>query len=272
MSERRVVKHREKLKTNSQERSPKEKARAKFGLRKIIRPTIYICILLVAIYAVLASNIFRINNIEVSGNQTLSSENIKSQVKTIIAGSSINQNIIFVPSSGVEKQLKKDNYQIADVRLERIPFNTIKVTITEQKPSILWKSGNSLSIITENGRGFVGEPNDELKSNLPTVEDLSNLPVKEGDKVVSQEFIVFVNDANKLLSQNGVAISTMQVEETTTELTVITKDGYKIRFDTTRPFSEQLSDLNAVLDSLKKQGKKITQYIDLRINGKVFYR
>lgn len=272
MSERRVVKHREKIKTNSPQKTQNEKARAKFGFKKIIRPTIYICLLLVVLYTVLVSNIFKINTIEVDGNQTLSSEDIRSQVKSIITGSSINQNIIFVPSSNIEKQLKKDNYQIAGVKVERIPFSTVKITITEQKPSILWKSGSEISIITENGRGFIGEPNDELKSNLPTVEDLSNLPVKEGDKVVSQEFISFVNELNKLLPQNSVAISNIQVEETTTELTVTTKEGYKIRFDTTRPFSEQLSDLNAVLDTLKKQGKKITQYIDLRINGKVFYK
>ncbi|MDQ5943448.1 MAG: cell division protein FtsQ [Patescibacteria group bacterium] len=272
MSEQRVVKLREKINSNSTGTSAPKSKKPQFNLKKLIRPIIIVVLVLIVLYAVLASSLFKINKIEIVGNQTIDSEDVKSQVSAIITGSSISQNIIFVPSSDIEKQLKKDNYQVADVKISKIPFSTIKVTITEQKPSILWKSGNNLSIITENGRGFIGEPNDELKSNLPTVEDLSNLPVKEGDKVVSQEFVKFVNDMYTTLPQNGVEIVGAQIEETTTEITVITKDGYRIRFDTTRPFSEQLSDLNAVLDSLKQQGKKPTQYIDLRINAKVFYK
>jgi cell division septal protein FtsQ len=271
MAERRVVKRGERLNSNSN--SPAEKSnKTQFKAKRLIRPIIVVLFLAIVSYMVLASNIFKINKIEIEGNQTIDSEEVRSQVGSIITGSSISQNIIFVPSSNIEKQLKKDNYQIADVKVTRIPFNTIKVTITEQKPSILWKSGNNLSIITENGRGFIGEPNDELKKNLPTVEDLSNLPVKEGDKVVSQEFVKFVNDIYVFLPQNGINISTTQIEETTTEIIVITKEGYRIRFDTTRPFDEQLTDLKSVLDSLKQQGKKPTQYVDLRINGKVFYK
>lgn len=271
MAERRVVKRRNRL--DSAPDNPIGRTKNSiFKPKRLVRPIIVITSILIVSYAVLASSLFKIAKIEIEGNQTIDSEDVISQVQSIITGSSISQNIIFVPTSNIEKQLKKDNYQIADVKISRIPLNTIKITINEQKPSILWRSGNNLSIITENGRGFIGEPNDELKKNLPTVEDLSNLPVKEGDKVVSQDFVKFVNEVNTILPQNGISISNTQIEETTTEITVITKEGYRIRFDTTRPFTEQMSDLKAVLDSLKTQGKKPTQYIDLRVNGKVFYK
>lgn len=246
--------------------------KTKFSPKKLIRPIIIGIVLLILGYSVIASSLFRIKNIQVAGNQTLSETTIRDQVTAIIGDSPISQNILFVSANNIESQLKKNNYQVSGVKIERLYFNTLKITITEQKPSILWRSGNNLSIITENGRGFIGEPNDELKKNLPTVEDLSNLPVKEGDKVVSQDFVKFVNEVNTILPQNGISISNTQIEETTTEITVITKEGYKIRFDTTRPFTEQMSDLKAVLDSLKTQGKKPTQYIDLRVNGKVFYK
>ncbi len=271
MAERRVVNRRSKLDSNTE--SPVGKTqKAHFKTRRLLRPIMLIIFILISSYAVLASNMLKIGKIEIEGNQTIDKADVISQVESIITGSSISQNIIFVPTGSIEKQLKKDNYQIADLRVSRIPFNTIKITITEQKPSILWRSGNNLSIITENGRGFIGEPNDELKKNLPIVEDLSNLPVKEGDKVVSQEFVRFINDVYSILPQNGIPITNTQIEETTTEINVITKEGYRIRFDTTRLFTEQLSDLKAVIDSLKQQGKKPTQYIDLRINGKVFYK
>lgn len=272
MSKRRVVKRREQLQATTSQDKKKTKSKPRFGIRKFIKPLLYCIVLIAILYAVLASNLLKINKIEINGNQTIKSEEITSQVRAIITGSSMNQNILFVPVSEIEKQLKKDNYQVAKVEVSKVAFNTLKITITEQKPSLLWKSGNSLSIITENGRGFIGEPNEQLKENLPIVEDLSNLPVKEGDKVVSQEFVTFVNELYSVLPQKGVAISIVQVEESTTEVTVTTKEGYKIRFDTTRPFNEQLTDLLAVLDSLKKQGKKLNQYIDLRINGKVFYK
>lgn len=240
--------------------------------RKILRLSIYATIIFLLFYSVIISSLFRIKSIEVSGNQTLSEDAIKNQVLEVINGSLINQNILFVPGQTIETNLKKNNYQISKAKIERKLFNTVKITITEQKPSILWRSGNTLSVFASNGHAYSGEPSEQLKKSLPTVVDTSNLPVKTGEKSLTESFVSFVSELHARLPEKGVVASEYQVQETTTDLYVVTQAGYKIRFDTTRSVNDQLTDLVAVLDELKKQGKKPAEYIDLRINGRVFYK
>lgn len=270
---RRVVRRRN---INSYQPIEKEKItkkkKSKKSPKRIIKPIIYGFVILLLIYAVIASNLLKIKDIEIVGNQTLNSEGIKTQVQAVVGSSILNQNILFVSSSQISKQLKSNYYQISNVKLERIPLNTIKITITEQQPSIIWKTGNNTAVFTQDGRAYSGEPNQQLLKSLPIVEDTTNLPVHVGEKVVSEQFIGFVVEVSKQLPRRGVDVANMQIEETTTELVVITKQGYKIRFDTTRALEQQITDLIAVLDLVKKQNKKITQYIDLRINSKVFYK
>lgn len=272
MSDRRITRRNSQMQYKPMSSQPGMKSGNKVSVAKILRLTLVVTAILVLLYVFTASPLLRINTIEVAGLKTLSEDSIRSQVQDVINSSLINQNILFVPMGQINTQLKKDNYQIANAEIIRIPFNTIKVTVTEQKPSILWRSGNTLSILTGDGRAYAGEPNDELKNNLPTVVDSTNLPVKAGEKIVSESFANFVTQLHTTLPDKNIKATQFEVQETTTELFVTTADGYKLRFDTTRPVDEQITDLATVLDQLKKQGKKPTEYIDLRINGKVFYK
>lgn len=273
MSQRRVVRHRPNQAQFSSAKPSKVKNKKKTSsYKKIFKITLYSTIFLLLIYALTASPLLRIKKIQITGQQTLNEENIREQVQGIVDSSLLNQNMLLVSTDQINKQLKINNYQVAKAEVSRIPFNTIKVTITEQKPSILWKSNGVLSILTEDGRAYAGEPNDELKASLPTVVDATNLPAKAGEKVVAESFMKFVNTINTTLPTKGVKVTQYEVQETTTEIFVVTQDGYRLRFDTTRPAQEQITDLETVLDSLKKQGKKPAEYIDLRINGKVFYK
>lgn len=273
MSERRVVRHRpNQTQLQSSKPSKAKSQKPTSSYKKIFKTVLYSTIFLLLVYALTASPLLRVKKIQVTGLQTLTEANIHEQVQAIVDSSLMNQNMLLISTEQINKQLKANNYQVAKAEVTRIPFNTIKVTITEQKPSILWKSNGELSILTEDGRAYAGEPNDELKANLPTVLDAANLPAKAGEKVVSESFLKFVNTINTSLPTQGVKVIQYEVQETTTELFVVTQDGYKLRFDTSRPAQEQITDLVTVLDQLKKQGKKPAEYIDLRINGKVFYK
>lgn len=244
----------------------------KFSFKQLIRPAIYLAIFLILAYAVAASSLLRIKNVIVEGAITVSPEEVRHQVENIISGSPLTQNIIFTPTSHIASSLKKDNYQIASVEVERIPFNTLKVKIKEQKPIILWQTGSNTYILSENGHGYDGEVTDKLKRELPLVVDTTNLPVKKGEKVTSETFVKFVKKLSEELPKKDIKYSQIQVGETTTELYVKTNDGYLIRFDTSRELNPQLNDLMAVLNLMKSQGKKASEYVDVRINGRAFYK
>lgn len=270
MTERRVV--RRSFKTPTATSINEQKPNNDLQWRIIVRVILYVLVISILFYAIIVSNLFKIENIKIEGSQTLNHTEATSQVKAVLTGSLLNQNILFVPSSQISDQLKSSNSQIATVRVTREFMHTIKVTITEQKPAILWQSGSTISVITQDGKAYIGDPSEELKQTLPKVIDTTNLPVKAGERVVLPNFTNFVEKTFATLPAQGIEVSDMQVEETTTELIVNTKSGYYIRFDTTRPFDEQNNDLQAVIDTLKQQNKKPSQYIDLRINSKAFYK
>jgi len=268
---KRNVRYNKQLNISSQQQ-PQTKKKAQRSPKKIIRPLIVIFALALLGYAIVASSLLRIQTIKVEGAVTLSSDSVRQQTQNVITSSPLTQNIIFVPTGKISDELKKQNYQIAEASVNRTGINTITVKVTEQKPSILWLSGNTLSIIGANGHAYDGEITPIMEQKLVTVVDTTNLPVKKGEKVVTQEFVDFVNTLHTQLPGLGVTVKQYEIGDTTTELKVVTQAGYYIRFDTTRSAEQQLQDLSAVLGQLKKTGKKVNEYIDLRINGKVFYK
>lgn len=67
----------------------------------------------------------------------------------------------------------------------------------------------------------------------------------------------------------NIEINSIEIGEVTLELTVVTKDGLRIIFDTTKNLGNQIDRLKNVLE---QYGKDIHEYIDLRIENKVFYK
>ena len=273
MNQKRNVKHRSSSKQFLPDKEKRTASNKKsLSLKKVFKIVFYCSIFIAFIYAVVASPLLKIKKVEITGLQTLNNSEINDQVEKILASSYLNQNILFVSADQINSQLKADNYQIAKAEIVRIPFNTLKIVVKEQKPSILWQSNGTLSIFTEDGRAYSGEPSEQLKSSLPTVVDTANLEVTPGAQVVSVGFLGFVNKIYKELPDKNIVATKFEIKDTTTELFVTTQEGYVIRLDSTRPASEQITDLITVLDLLKQQGKKPLEYIDLRINGKAFYK
>jgi len=272
IGQKRSVKHRTSGSQFSASSASPTAAAKNVEYKKIFKISIYSIIFLALIYAIVLSPLLRIKKIEISGLQTLNQDDINYQLEKIIAGSYFNNNILFISGGQIDSQLRADNYQIAKAEIIRVPFNTLKVVVQEQKPSILWQSNGSLSIFKEDGRAYAGEPSDELKSTLPIVEDSTNLEVVAGSQIVSRSFLEFVTMIYRQLPEKGIKATSFEIKETTTELFVSTQAGYVIRFDTTRPSSEQLTDLVAVLDLLQQRGSTPKEYIDLRVNGRAFYK
>ncbi len=142
-------------------RQPDTKAKKPRSIWKlIIRPLVIVLAVGLLIYAIIASSLFRISKITVDGAITVSSQSVQTQAENVITSSPLTQNIIFVPTGRIAEELKKQNYQIAEADVTRSGLNSITIKITEQKPSILWSSGNTLSIIGANGHAYDGDITD----------------------------------------------------------------------------------------------------------------
>jgi cell division septal protein FtsQ len=125
--------------------------------------------------------------------------------------------------------------------------------------------------VSINGRSL-SETKDQNTNGLPVVIDGSSIPVKVGDRVVSRDFVDFVLKLNDYFKDNKIEVEQIFVSETTSELNVKLKDGYIIKFNTSDTADSQIKSLAATLALIKSQNKKPSEYIDLRVTGKAFYK
>jgi len=245
--------------------------RQQLRLRRYVTMVVAVAGISLFVYILFFSNLFKITHVIVQDNKASSIADITAQTNQLLNSSLLGRNIIFMNSGSLAKNLSAKNYQFIQVSTHKHWFHSIKVVVEERAPTLLWQTGNSIYILSADGRAI--EQEDEQKpNNLPIIHDDANLPVKLGETIVPTHFIGFVTDVFKLLPKQNLSIQTLSVPVTTNELYVQVSGGYTIKFDTNRAVEDQLSDLAATLTTLKAQKKQPQEYIDLRVSGKVFYR
>ncbi len=235
-------------------------------LARLWRPLTVFVAVTSLLYVVLFSPLFRVRAIGITGNKQLTSAELRAQTQTLLESTFLGSNSIFVNTNGLARQLKANNYQLEQVAVERTLLGGIRIRVVEQHPTLQWRSGSSVFVLSGNGRAYAQF--DEVDKKLPLVEDSTNLPVKIGQKIVPSSFINFVNKVDTQLASMGQQSVNKSVAETTTELYVKTAKGFVIKFDTTRSLDSQMQDYRAVT----AKGVAPKEYIDLRIAGKVFYK
>ena len=181
---------------------------------------------------------------------------------------SLGNTLTFSNSSFSIKLLAADA-TIKTVKTTRVWPSTLRVTVTQKQPTLGWTTGGDGYLLDADGT-VIGSLS--AASKLPVVDDDSNLPVKTGDVAVSPRFVNFVTGLADQIPNTGLTPSKYEIKDTTFDLYVTTNHGYQLIFDTSRAVGDEVGDLKAVQANLKQTGKTPTQYIDLRIAGRAYYK
>lgn len=219
---------------------------------------------------VLLAQLTAVKTITVTGVKVLSTERAQQLAKEQLSYQWFGRNILLVNTHALASGLQEADPTIQNAEVHRRLFHTLAITITERRPTLNWKSGGTTYLLDEDAT-VIG-PTEGEYAKLPTVTDSSNLPVKEGQRLAPTAFVTFCTQIAGQLPAMGYEVGEMIVPETTSEINVKTGKGIVIKFDTTRSATEELADLKAVLSELSKAKKTPTQYIDLRIEHKAYYK
>ncbi len=209
---------------------------------------------------------FAITSVKVISN--LRSPEITQEVHASL-GSWQQSNLLTMDAGTLESALQRLDPMIKSISVQRSWPHGVSVSVILKQPSLGWSSGNQTYLLDRDGTVISALP---AGSTLPVVVDGSNLPVKLGDRVTSSRFVDFTTSVTNGLPALGVKATTLAVKETTFDLYVNTNKGYQLVFDTTRPVAQQLADLKTILVSLAAQKRTAVEYIDLRIDGKAYYK
>ena len=242
---------------NPKDLTNKPKANNKPIIFKVLKLAFILLVILSLIYLFFYSPLFTIKNIIVDKDLPTSINEHLASIK--------GKNIFLVKSSKTKGDLLKKFPELIDINVIRGLPDTIKISYSERTPKIIWQSAGRYFIVDENGITFR-----EIQgaADLPLVKDNNDLAINIGKQVVSANFISFVTELRPKLKEQ-VEINRFEVNETTFQLDAIMVSGLTLKFDTTRSVDSQLSDLKKFLADRSNEAQ---EYIDLRVEGKVYYK
>lgn len=236
---------------------PQERGKKPFP--KILKVLIVFLIIILGLgYLFFYSSIFKVKNIIVDSSLGENSQSVLEKFK--------GKNIFFLNLKQIQKELAKQP-DIEKVKIQRGLPDTIKISAESFQAKIVWRSRMHSYLVNANGLVFKEV---EGMTDLPIVSDNNELEVKLQSAVVSANFITFIQDLSSKFPQKiGFNLTHFEINETIFQVDGVTDQGWFIKFDTTRSVDDQLDTLSKLLAEKKSE---INEYVDVRVEGRVYYK
>lgn len=235
----------------------------------------------------------QIENIEVSGNSTLSKDEIidvvrnETSVKYFMLFSK-NSTFLY-PRKSIEQTLADDFKKIETVSLNSKGLKTLIVNMVERKPDSLWCFGDSSEegnvrknensgmcyFLDKGGLVFSEAPDFSGNSFLRYYGLLDDVEQPIGENYMTSEKFREVSRFIGSLEILGIKVGTFRAESES-DYEIVLKNGIKIILDDKQPFDKTLENIQSILTEVDLKGdysannpSKIN-YVDLRFGNKVY--
>jgi cell division septal protein FtsQ len=236
--------------------TPKPKKQFKFPW-PLVKFIFFVGIMLVLGYLLFFSPYFIIKNVEVKGSQ-----NPKViELLQVAKGKNLwllNKNILKKELSGFA--------EIQSISIKKRPPSTLKVEIVEKPEGIIWRTQEKRYLLDNTGTVI----KEVTEGNLPEIIDPKNASVDIGKQIVTPVFVNFVkNLVFEFTPKTNLTIKEISVlDEMAVDIAVQT-ESIKAIFDTQGDLDNQLENMAKVYQAKKDD---IKEYMDLRIEGRVYYK
>ena len=237
---------------------------------------------------------FQIENIEVSGNSTVSKDEIINLIKMETAAKYFflfSKNSVFLyPKKSIEIKLADDFKKIKNITIKSKGFKTLIATIVERKPNSLWcfsesKDGNIRNNANLGMCYFLDEEG-VIFSEAPDFSGNAFLRyyglLDETEQPIGKIYLPigkFKEMSRFVSSLETLGLNTVEFRaESENDYEVKLKNGIKIIFDAKQPFDKTLENIESILSEVDLKGEysannppKIN-YVDLRFGNKVYLK
>lgn len=218
--------------------------------------------IIVLIWWLFFSDFFKIKEIVIEGDIN---ESIKTEIDKFYG-----QNIFLFTVGAKDRELAEKQTSVERLNIIKGIPDMLKIEILTRNPRIKWKSQDKIYFIDNEGIIFNLEEEKEKYEDLPTVKDNRDLEVLLGTKVVTSDFVEFVEAiVGQINEKIDKEIEKVKINDTTLHLEVQFKDSYRVFFDTLGDMSRQIYLLEKIIE---KHDSEIKDYIDLRVEKKGYYK
>lgn len=227
-------------------------------------------IIVLAIYFFLFYSGVQVKNIIISGNQKVSSQDIRSLIldgtNNKILGILNSKSIFLVNAGNLEKEMLDKFKTIGGVKITKNYMQTLHVQVSERTPAAVFcpAYGNKGCFLSDI-RGTVFEPLDILPQNIVIVRQLADdTQIFIGEKIVQQNIMDLILKIGKDLKDNFKINLREALITSPVRLDATTSAGWKIYFDTSSDSNSQITKLNLLLSGgISPADMKNLRYINL---------
>lgn len=230
---------------------------------------------------------FNINQVLISGNDKVSTGEVKNIVETVLNQKRwlvLNgRNIFTVNLVDIAKEIKS-KYIMVSLQVEKDYPQTLKVAIKEKESKLVLQEldsktsqyryyllDNEGEVLQEINPRDISQPS---ISALPRIQKEGAEEIKITTEVVSRATIEFINYLNENIpKQNKVTVAyTVLTDEDGQVLNLVTQEGWKIVVDRLNDWKKQLHVLNVILREKIRDNRQNLKYIDIRYENRAFFQ
>jgi hypothetical protein len=195
----------------------------------------------------------------------------------ILSSSVLNRNKVTVATSSIGSSLQRQFPELASARLV-LPFfgRTPTLYVEASQPVLLLATPEGSFALDRSGTALAtGARLAQLsKLNLPLITDESGIKVSLHTQALSTGNVSFIRNVITQLSAKGLSISTLTLPAGTSQLSVrITGQPYMIKFNLqSNTAAQQAGTFLALRERLLSQGITPGEYVDVRVDGRAYYK
>lgn len=181
-------------------------------------------------------------------------------------------------SNSLERQLQEKHPEIQSLTVSGslVKASTV-VQVQFRKPAFVLNTGENSLFIDKNGVLFTINHYKNVDINrLPSVENMGSGIAQTGDRIVTATVAQAIAELYTLLPtvySDGAVVSTVLLPRSAREVHIkVSTHPYVIKFSVERAIAQQIGELRALLGFLRSSNASPVEYIDIRIEGKAFYK
>jgi hypothetical protein len=202
----------------------------------------------------------------------------KTAADSYLHSSIFNNNKITINGTAVAERLQQDFPELASVN--------VALPLVGHRPVVYLRTSEpTLILITTTGQSFVIDESGKALTttarvhnldalHLPVVHDESGLKLQQGDTVLSSTAATFVSDVIAQLAAKKIDVASLRLPAGTSELDIYPAGvSYFVKFNLQHDSAaQQTGTYLAVSEKLQGQGVMPAQYIDVRVDGRAYYK
>ncbi len=257
------------------------------------------CVLLflfagVVFFVFFFSSFLKITDISIEGTEQINPLAVKNAINRNFAEKHLlifsKNNFIFVRSESLEEDLEREFPKIKIVDVKKTFPDSVRVFVTERSAVFVWCRGNSAPeiegesgrgdclLVDEDGYGYAAADfnSPEIKeNNLVEIYDGGRSENISGDRVIPKEFLRFAAEIGKILESNlQIKIKNRYFTPSrfSEEIKIQTEEGWWLYFSTQFSPDSAVKTLKLFLEKETGVNRAEIEYIDLRMENKIYYK